>query len=168
MELLKNITLYTAVLLTGLSAGFFYTWQVSVIQGTKLITDKSYLETMQSINRAILNPWFFIIFMGSLLVLLSASYMQYRSGNAISLALIIIATLTYLIGTIGVTALGNVPMNDALDKVNLANLDSYAMQKVRQGYELRWNQLHTIRTIFSVVAFALSLLVSFIKPTTIQ
>ena len=52
---LKSIILFSTLILTGLSAGFFYAWQVSVIPGTKRVVDLTYLETMQSINRAILN-----------------------------------------------------------------------------------------------------------------
>lgn len=53
---IKTITLFAAALLTGLSAGLFYAWAVSVIPGTRKVTDMIYLETMQSINRAIRNP----------------------------------------------------------------------------------------------------------------
>ena len=63
----KGTTLLIAILLTGLSARLFYAWEVSVIPGTKRIPNRAYLETMQSINRAILHPAFYIIFFGSLL-----------------------------------------------------------------------------------------------------
>ena len=66
----KNIIHLLAVITTALSAGLFYSWVVSVIPGTKKIPDKAYLETMQSINREILNAGFFIIFFGALIFLL--------------------------------------------------------------------------------------------------
>jgi hypothetical protein len=43
---LQTLTLYTAILLTGLSAGLFVAWQVSVIPGTKWVQDSVYLETI--------------------------------------------------------------------------------------------------------------------------
>lgn len=61
---IKSIVLLGTVILTGLSAGFFYAWSVSVIPGTQHISDTSYLQAMQSINRAILNPLFFVVFFG--------------------------------------------------------------------------------------------------------
>lgn len=121
MELsIKSITLFIAIVLTGLSAGLFYAWTVSVIPGTRKVVDITYLESMQSINRAILNPAFFLIFIGSPLVLVISTVQQFNSG--ISFWLLLAATLIYILGTFGVTALGNVPLNDALDALDLVEL----------------------------------------------
>ncbi len=159
----KIITLFIAVLLTGLSAGFFYAWEVSVIQGTKLISDKSYLETMQSINRAIINPAFLLIFMGSMIVLAASSYLQYKGGVNLSFWFILSATVVYVIGTFGVTMGGNVPLNEALDALNLNTTGAEELRNFRMAYEVKWNKLHTIRTLFSVISFTLSLLAVFAR-----
>lgn len=156
---IKSFTLFTAVALTGLSAGLFYAWSVSVIPGTRKIPDPVYLETMQSINRAILNPAFFLIFFGSPLALGISTFQQV--GSSMTFGLLLAATLTYLIGTFGVTALGNVPLNDTLDALNLAELRQNEAAGFRQHYEQKWNRLHQLRMACSVLAFALSLLVLF-------
>jgi uncharacterized membrane protein len=162
MELsIKSITLFTAIILTGLSAGLFYAWMVSVIPGTRKVVDITYLESMQSINRAILNPAFFLIFFGSPLVLVISTIQQFNSG--ISFWLLLAATLIYMFGTFGVTALGNVPLNDALDVLDLAELGESKIAEFRMSYEQKWNRLHLIRTVFSVLSFSLSALVVFIS-----
>lgn len=158
-----KIPLYTATLLTGLSAGLFYAWQVSVIPGTKLLANKTYLDTMQSINRAIQNPAFALIFLGSFLLLVAAIYTQYKAALQASFLLVIAATVCYLVGTIGVTMLGNVPMNEHLDKMNFNTMTDDALQRAREAYEYRWNLYHTIRTVCSVLAFALVLLAAFVN-----
>ena len=117
---IKSLTLYAAITLTGLSAGLFYAWAVSVIPGTLKVTDATYLQTMQAINRAILNPAFYVVFFGSLILLGVASVYQFRMGT--SFWLLLAATVLYLVGTFGVTAFGNVPLNDQLDVLNLAEL----------------------------------------------
>ncbi len=152
----KTFVLLAAILITGLSAGFFYAWQVSVIPGTRRIADPAYLETMQSINRAILNPWFFLVFMGSPVLLGISTIQHYGSGY--SFWLLLSATVIYAVGTFGVTAAGNVPLNDMLDALDLSTLGEQEMRSFRQKYEGRWNRLHLIRTVFAVVAFLLSLL----------
>jgi uncharacterized membrane protein len=157
----KIITLFIAVLFTGLAAGFFYAWEVSVIQGTKLISDKTYLETMQAINRAIINPGFLFVFMGTLFLLAGSSYLQYRSGVNLSFWFILSATIVYAIGTFGVTMGGNVPLNDALDALSLNEMSPEQMKSFRMSYEVKWNKLHSIRTVFGVISFALSLLAVF-------
>ena len=103
----KTLTLILAILLTGLSAGLFFAWQVSVIPGTRKVTDMVYTQTMQSINRAILNPSFFMVFFGSLLMLTISSIQHYHQGSVFWLLLA--ATLAYLIGTVAITGMGNVP-----------------------------------------------------------
>jgi uncharacterized membrane protein len=162
---LRVVTLFLAVLLTGLSAGFFFSWEVSVIPGTKHVSDRSYLETMQSINRAILNPAFFTVFIGSLLCLIVASYMQYREAINFPFWLTLGATLMYLIGTFGVTIFGNVPMNESLEAQNLTMIDTEGLQAIRKSFEARWNQLHRIRTVFAVLSLIVILLAGFLQKS---
>ena len=156
---IKSLSLIAAVILTGLSAGLFYAWQVSVIPGTKNLIDMTYLQTMQSINRAILNPAFYLIFIGCLIFLAICSIQQYNSG--IVFWLLISAALSYLIGTVGVTILGNVPLNDSLDVLDLTELVTSKASTFRQLYEQKWNRFHLIRTVFSVVSFLLSVMALF-------
>ena len=156
---IEIITLFATVLLTGLSAGFFYTWAVSVIPGTKKIATPAYLETMQSINREILNPWFFAVFFGCLILLIASTIMQYEMKPAF--LLLLLAAIVYTLGTFGVTAFGNVPLNDALDAIDLAVADVTELTDFRWNYEVKWNRLHLIRTVSALVSFLLSLAASF-------
>lgn len=151
---LKNSTLFLTILLTGLSSGLFYAWEVSVIPGTKKVPDITYLETMQSINRAILNPGFFAIFFGSLLSLALSTFLFYRTGINLGFWMILIALISYLMGTFGITVFGNVPLNDTLDAVKLSELSADQLETTRISYETKWNIWHRIRTFFSVVSFA--------------
>ena len=153
---IKSLSLFGAVLLTGLSAGFFYAWQVSVIPGTRKVMDMTYLESMQSINRAILNPSFYIVFFGCLILLAICTVQQFKSGS--TFWLLLSATITYLIGTFGVTAFGNVPLNDILDAMDLTSLTDVKAIEFRRFYEQKWNRLHVIRTVFAVISFTLSVL----------
>ncbi len=165
MELsIKSLTLFIAILLTGLSAGLFYAWQVSVIPGTRKIIDITYLETMQSINKAILNPAFFILFFGSPLLLWISTFQHYQNGTAFWS--LFSATATYLIGTFAITAFGNVPLNDTLEALNLQELSDIEIVGFRRSYEKRWNRLHLTRTVFAVLSFAFSLLsvFTYLKP----
>lgn len=153
---IKTIILFSAVILTGLSAGLFYAWQVSVIPGTKHVPNLTYLETMQSINRAILNPAFFLIFFGPLLLLGIAGIYAFHPSKLV-FALLLVAFMSYLGGTFGVTVLGNVPLNNKLDALNLADLQTAKLAEFRSYYEPNWNKLHLIRTAFSALSFLFSL-----------
>ncbi len=156
----KIIVLYFAILLTGLSAGLFYAWQVSVIPGTKRIQDSTYIETMQKINRAIINPLFMLVFLGALLIQILSVFLYWDNG--MTFWFLLAATVLYGAGTVIVTGLGNVPLNDALDSLSLHELSEEKISRERQNYEARWNRLHLIRTVFSVISFMLFLLATFI------
>ena len=152
---LKTAVIVLAVLTTGLSAGLFYAWQVSVIPGTKQISHSNYLATMQSINREILNPRFFASFFGSIVLLTAATIWLFGSP---AFHLFLAATLVYGIGTFGVTAAGNVPLNNQLDAVELQQLSPEKAQEIRVTYETPWNRFNRIRTWAAVLSFALSLI----------
>ncbi len=164
MELsIKSLVLFGAILLPGLSAGLFYAWSVSVIPGTQRVSATTYLETMQEINRAILNPAFFMVFFGSMVLLSIASVYQFHT-NPLTFWLMLLASIAYLVGTVGVTALGNVPLNNELDKLDLMQMESEKLNKFRNYYEYLWNRLHWIRTGFSIMAFMLAIASIFVSP----
>jgi uncharacterized membrane protein len=148
----KSVSLISAVILTGLAAGFFYAWQVSVIPGTKKVIDLTYLESMQSINRAILNPAFFLVFFGTMVLLWLATIQSYGSNKTMFICLLI-AAISYTVGTFWVTAVGNVPLNDQLEALNLSELSAEKLSEFRQYYESKWNRLHMVRTAFSLISF---------------
>ena len=165
---MKGYLLITTTLLTGLSSGLFYAWTVSVIPGTKRISDLAYMETMQSINRAIMNPWFMVIFLGPLLCFGLTLYGQFKSGDMSGFGVMLTAAIIYLVGTIGVTAFGNVPLNESLDKVQIAEVSIDALQRIRMHYETHWNKLHLIRTAFSVLSFLICVIATYNTSKTFQ
>lgn len=147
-----------AILLTGLIAGLFYSYDCSVIKGLGNLPDAEYLSAFQSINKAILNPYFFISFMGSLLVLPIAAWLNYKEGGTISCYLLIAATLVYATGTFGVTILGNVPLNNLVDRFDIATASQADIQTLRQKFETSWNTLNHIRTFANILSFLLAII----------
>jgi uncharacterized membrane protein len=148
--------LVTSIVGTGLVAGLLYGWAVSVIPGTRRVGDGTYVETMQDINRAIINPAFIIPFMGIPLVLGAASIMHFRTGDTRRAWLLAGATGTYLVGVLGVTVGGNIPLNDALDAFDLPAATDGDLADRRRTYERPWNRFHGLRTAAGAVSFGLA------------
>lgn len=153
---LKTALLGGGIVATGLMSGLLYGWSVSVIPGTRRVSAGNYVETMQHINRAIINPAFIIPFMGIPLVLGGAAIMQFRAGDHRRGWLLAGATATYVVGVLGATMGRNVPLNDALDAFDLRGSTSDAIDQRRGSYEAPWNRWHYVRTIASIGAFALA------------
>lgn len=151
----SNISLAAATLCAGLMAGFFYSYSCSVMPGLKRVSDREFIAAMQSINRAIQNPVFFLGFFGSLLLLPLTAYLKYSAPASMAFWLILAAALLYLIGAFGVTIFGNIPLNNALDKFNLQDASAETISRQRAVFEAKWNSLNTVRTVASVLAFLL-------------
>jgi uncharacterized membrane protein len=156
MDLTVKATLLISVILTGLIAGLFFAYACSVNLGLARLTDTEYLKAMQSINRAILNPWFFTAFLGALILLPLTTGLVYKhEGATLVFYYLLAAALVYALAVFGVTVLGNVPLNEALDKFDLATTASEEIKRQREIFEGPWNRLNLIRTLASVISFAL-------------
>ncbi|MGC4232922.1 MAG: DUF1772 domain-containing protein [Niabella sp.] len=147
-----------AILLTGLMAGLFYSYACSVTGALGRLPDREYIMAFQSINTAILNAWFFTGFMGSLVALPVATWLSCRGDVHVSFWLLLSATAVYIIGVFGVTILGNVPLNNMLERFNMDSATQQDIFSLRKRFETPWNKLNLIRTIAAVLSFLLAIL----------
>jgi len=138
---------------TALMAGLFFAYSCSVNPGLGRLSDTAYLAAMQAINRAILNPVFFAGFLGTALLLPICTY--YAQATPLRFWLLLAASIVYIVGVLGVTIAGNVPLNDALDAVDLPSATVSSIAAQRTDFEAPWNRLHTIRTMAAVLALIL-------------
>ncbi|MCS3529274.1 DUF1772 domain-containing protein [Chryseobacterium sp. JUb7] len=150
---MMTILLIITATLTALIGGLFYAYSCSVVLGLGKLSDAEYLKSMQSINREILNPVFFISFMGTTFLLPVTTFL-YRGHHPVFL-FIFLAAIAYLVGVFGVTVIGNVPLNEQLDQFDILNSTSEQIKIMRETFESRWNFLNNIRTLFSVISIVL-------------
>ncbi|MCT2560362.1 chryseobasin maturation helper ChrI [Chryseobacterium herbae] len=150
---MTTVFLLITAVLTALIAGLFYAYSCSVVLGLGKLSDSEYLKSMQSINREILNPVFFLSFMGTA-ILLPVTTFLFR-GDQPAFIFLLLASAAYLIGVFGVTIAGNVPLNDMLDKFDITGSTADVVKQMRDSFENRWNLLNNVRTVFSVISIAL-------------
>lgn len=157
---LGNIILVLAGTLTGLSAGVYYTFNVGVVPALRSISPKAHIEFMQLLNARIENPLFFLSFFGpAILVPLSA--FLFRDDEMF--LLLAIAALVHIFGVIGVTGLGNIPLNNKLADVKIEAISDEEADKIRQEYQgpgTVWMRWHTVRTLTGTAATALIIIVA--------
>ena len=153
IKLPAAILIVTATL-TALMAGLFFSYSISVSLGLGKLSDSEYIKAMQSINREIQNPLFFLCFFGVLIMLPVATITQY-SIDKTTFIVLLAATLFYAIGVFGITVFANVPLNNQLDQFDLSNQTNEVIQTQRQYFETKWNYWNNIRTINSIIAIIL-------------
>lgn len=136
-------------------AGLFYAWSCSVIPGLANLGDTEYILSMQAMNRAIVNPAFLIFFIGTAILLPVCTYLIHAGGNALSYWLLAAASVFYIVGVLGVTFAGNIPLNNALEAFHLNGATAEAITSQRINFEKPWTLLHSIRTVCSVITLML-------------
>ena len=60
MKLIQSISLVAATVTTGLMAGLFAAFAYAIMPALDRAGDRTFIETMQRINIAILNDWFMV------------------------------------------------------------------------------------------------------------
>ena len=156
MDILINVFLFLTTFLMALIAGLFYSFSIAVNPGLHKLSDSEYIKAMKSINRAILNPLFFVSFIGTLIITPGTTALYYRQvGADLSFYMLFAASIIYVVGVFGVTVVGNVPLNNALDSLQFTNLPHSQLRSRRLAFQIPWNRRHTIRTVANVVSLLL-------------
>jgi uncharacterized membrane protein len=152
LSFVRALLLGGATLTTGLVAGVFYAYSVSVDPGLAVQSDASYVATMQEINARIQNPLFFASFFGAVLFPLAALVVHLPGLRSGRFLLISLASLLYIGGGFLLTAFVNVPMNDQLATVD-PGAPARVLSQAREVYEGPWDFWNGVRTVFSTLSF---------------
>ena len=118
--MLFALTLFAA-LGCGLIAGVFFAFSAFVMKALARLPPGDGMAAMQSINVAVLNPWFLGAFLGTAaacVVALISSLLRWNQPGAVYLAL---GAVLYLAGSLLVTMVCNVPRNEALARLARAD-----------------------------------------------
>jgi uncharacterized membrane protein len=151
-ESLDRTVLVAATVTSGLLAGLFYAYSVSVMRGLARTADRTFVESMRQINVAILNGWFALGFVGAPLATTLALVVHLDGDDPATVAWIALALVSAFI-TLAVTLTVNVPLND-----ELASVEEGDAGVARGRFEGRWVRWNLARTISSAAAFGFLIL----------
>ncbi|NES21044.1 MAG: DUF1772 domain-containing protein [Symploca sp. SIO3E6] len=143
---------------SALSAGIFFAFSTFVMQALGRQTPSSGIATMQSINITVINPWFMAAFFGPAVVSLVLAIAALKQWNQPGALYWLAGALFYLVGTIGVTILGNIPLNDALAVVNPDSAEGATLWVRYLTNWTFWNHVRTIAAFVAAALFTLSLI----------
>lgn len=148
LEALRSPVLLSATLAAGLQAGTYYTWACGVMPGLARGDDRTFVASMQNMDSAIVNPVFMLSFLGA--PLLAGAAIATSNGAARPWA---IAGTAFAIGTIAITAGGNIPLNNALHAAG--DVDRITdLAAVRHHFESAWVNWNIARALTSTASLA--------------
>ncbi|MFF5899988.1 DUF1772 domain-containing protein [Streptomyces argenteolus] len=151
MKNLQQAVLLLTTLATGLMAGLFAAFAYSVMPGLARSSDRTFVEAMQNINKAILNPVFMLPFMAAIPLLGLAVVLAWRGHGRATLPWLMAALVLYLLAFVVTSGL-NVPLNDQLARAGSPDhiRDPAA---VRENFESTWVAGNIVRALLHTAAF---------------
>lgn len=156
-----EVSLILSTLSCSLVTGFIFTYAVIVMPGFSKLNDKDFIRAFQVTDNVIQNnqPLFMLIWIGSILSMISTIAFSIFNINADYSILIMSTGFFYLIGVQGLTISIHIPLNNKIQKIDVDKEDELKLNEVRKEFEIKWNYYNRIRT---VVAFTVTTLLMLI------
>ena len=136
----------------GLMAGVFFAFSTLVMDGLARLDPRHATEAMQSINVAAVQSIFIAGFMGTALLCLITGIAAFVHRQQPGSMLILAGCAAYLIGSMLVTMICNVPLNDALAAAHTPDTSTDALWR---QYLSTWTAWNHVRTVSSTAAMVL-------------
>lgn len=139
----------------ALTGGVFFAFSVFVMRALAILPPAQGILAMQRINVTVINPLFLGVFLGTAPLLAVTSYVGRHSPHSFSW--LIAAFSIYLVGSIGVTMVFNVPRNNRLAAVDATTPDAAAYWPVYVREWLVWNHVRCLASLAAAVAAMLAI-----------
>ena len=112
---------------------------------------------MQSINLTAINPVFMAVLFGSTAVCLLLAVYSLVSWPQQAAFYLLLGSVLYLVGCFLTTALFNVPLNNALARVDPRSMDGARLWARYLTSWPAWNHVRTLSSILASAAYAFAL-----------
>ena len=154
-RLLSSAVVLLAALGSGVVCGIFYAFSSFVMAALARLPVPQGVAAMNAINQTVITPSFMLVFLGTSVlcvgvVVSSSTWWPHTSGK-----LAVIGALLYLAGGLGLTLVGNQPMNLALAALPADQAARYWSEYLPQWVAL--NHARTAATFASTVLFVAAL-----------
>jgi len=147
--------LYAATLASalgcGLVAGVFFAFSSFVMAALRRLKQQEGIAAMQSINIVAVTPVFMTALFGTAVASLVLAVWAVISWGERYAALVLAGGVLYLVGTIGVTMVCNVPLNNRLATVHPQAADAASYWN---EYVTKWTAWNHVRTVAALAAAA--------------
>ena len=140
----------------GVIAGFFFAFSFSVMQALGKLPPAQGIAAMQSINVVVINPVFLTLFFGTAALCIAAAVGAFVRWHAPGAAWVLAGAVFYVVGTIVVTMVFNVPRNNALAAVEPSSAAGADLWAAYLTVWTRWNHVRMFASLAATVAFTIA------------
>jgi len=144
---LWDVLLVLTVLVTGLAGGVFAAFSTFVVAGLRRLDPADAAAAMAAINEDAVRPPFMTLFGAAVVVPAAAAVVGLVAGHD-GAWLVVASAVVVVVGMLGVTAVGNVPLNNEL----MAHRDAAGWA----AFDRPWGRLNHVRTVACAASCALA------------
>ncbi len=148
---------FTAAIGSGLIAGVFFAFSTFVMSALAKLQPPQGIAAMQFIIITVINPWFMTAFLGTAVACLFLAVFALLKWHQPSAVYLLVGSLLYLVGTLGVTMVYNVPLNDALAIVKPDSAESASLWAKYLTNWTMWNHVRTLAALAAAVLLTIAL-----------
>jgi len=151
---LVNAGVVAAVVGAGLTVGTLFAFSTLIMAALKRLDDAEGIRAMQQINKTVYTPWFMGPFFGTTLLSIGAVVFALMNMDQGWWLPMLCAGLLFVIGVFGVTAVGNVPLNERLARMDP---DDAATAEFWRRYLVvwtRWNHARVGLGVLSIILYS--------------
>ena len=142
-----------AALLIGLVAGVFLAFSDFIMRSLAAVSTQAGVEAMQQINRKVFGSVFLAWLLGMAPVSAGLAGYAWLWIDGPAAGWFIGGGVIFVLGVLGVTMLGNVPMNNRLDTMAPAGAETAEYWSIYATFWTQWNHVRTAASIASAAAF---------------
>ncbi len=143
------ITVVASIVGGGLVTGLLFAFSNFVMRALAQLPNEQGMFAMQRINETIINPIFLGLFLGTPVLCAVVAVQSATVLNEPGRLYLLIGSIAYLIGPLGITMLFNVPLNNLLARSDCTQADD-----IWPRYQSRWQRWNHIRTYVGVASTA--------------
>jgi len=156
-EGLLRILTITAALGCGLVGGIFFAFSTFVMKALDRLPPAQGIAAMQSINIVVINPVFMAAFLGTGMVCAVLGISSLLDWQRPGSGFVVAGSLLYVVGTVLVTMVFNVPRNNALAAVDPTSAEgAHLWASYVTGWTF-WNHVRTIAALVGSVLLTIAL-----------
>lgn len=157
-ELFFAVTLFAA-LGSGVMAGLFFTFSTFAMTALGRLPPAQGIAAMNSINTAIMNPLFALVFFGTPLACAALIVRGAFQWGAPGAAWLLAGGAVYILGGLVVTIAFNVPLNNALAATDPAGPDGAALWTRYRSVWTAWNHVRTVACLAATALLIVAMVV---------
>jgi uncharacterized membrane protein len=145
-----------AVIGCGLVAGVFFAFSTFVMKALARLNPPEGIAAMQSINITAINPLFMTALFGTAIVCIFLTVFSLSNWHQPNSIYLLIGSLLYIVGTVGVTIAFNVPLNDALASIKPESAEGANLWAKYLSDWTLWNHVRTIAGLSATTLLAIA------------